>query len=92
MPTVKAYIAILLSLLAGAIAGGFVTYQPTRDKWNDLGRETGLVQGRAEVLAGLCDLAIKGPPPGQVEYSIDVKASRLSAVKDGDGVRLYCQE
>ena len=88
----KAYVAILVSLLAGAIAGGFVTYQPTRDKWQNLGREAGLVQGRAEVLAGLCDLSIKGAPPGQADYSVDVKASRLSAVRDGDGVRLYCQE
>ena len=88
----KGYILAFVSLIIGAVAGGFVTYQPTRDKWTDLGRGTGLIQGRAEVLDGLCDLANKGAPPGDADYVLDVKASRLSAIKDGDAVRLYCQE
>jgi len=90
---VKASLAILISLVVGALAGGFVTYQPTRDKWHELGREAGAVQGKAELLRDLCTFAAKGAAPdGAFDWHLDVKASRISLVQDGDAVRLFCQE
>ncbi len=84
----KVYIALLLSLLIGVVAGGFVTYQPTRDRAHSAGEGA----GREAVLRDLCALAIKGAPPGEADYTLDGEASRLSAVKDGDAVQLYCEE
>jgi len=79
-------------MLIGASLGGYVAYEQTRIKWHELGRKTGLIEGRVGVMRNLCALAIKSAPPLNADYFFDVKASRLSVIKNADGIRLYCQE
>jgi hypothetical protein len=80
-----------LTFILGLAIGVAATYEPTREKWRDIGRVSGVVEGKAEVMEGLCAFAQRGFPANASAYGFDVKADRLELYRDDDGgVRLYC--
>ncbi len=83
-------ITIGVACLATVVVS-YVTYSMTRTKWYDLGQVSGKISGKAEVMEQLCLYAEKGKPKGEVQYYLDLKASRLSLVKTGQNVTLYCE-
>ena len=80
-----------LTFLVGLGIGVAGTYLPTREKWWGLGHETGEIHGRSTVMRDLCAFARPGKPPARVDLVLDVKAERLSAVREGEGIVLWCE-
>ncbi len=83
-------VAIVATLLSGLVTG-YLVYEQTRTKWHELGRKTGQIQGKAEVMTALCKFAEQGKPPVKAGYVIAVKANQLSVIKSDDGLKLYCE-
>jgi len=88
----KTFAIISVTALISAAIGAAATYSHTRVKWHDLGQNSGEISGKAGIMRDLTPFAIKGAPPVPADYILDVKASRLSVVRDGESVRLYFQE
>jgi hypothetical protein len=84
------FVAMTAALISGVFASYF-TYTQTRTKWQELGRKTGEVQGKAEVMTALCKFAEQGKPPVKAGYVLAVKANQLSAVQSDSGLKLYCE-
>lgn len=82
-------IPVLLVVIGGLLIGGAVgaglTYSETREKWHELGRHTGIVAGRHEVMRALCDLGRKGHAGSDVAYQLEVKSEFLQVLQSKDG-------
>jgi len=89
--TMKTTLAALLVLaLAGATIAA--VYGHTRAKWRDLGRQTGIVEGRAQALEILCALAAPGELHEAPDAALEVKASAATLVRQGHFVEIRCNQ
>ena len=78
--------------IAALAASHAAVYLTTREKWHELGRNTGQIQGKAELIQALAPLATPGAPRVPPAYSLTVKTSAIHLVPDGPGYRLYVQD
>ncbi|PLX37762.1 MAG: hypothetical protein C0606_05675 [Hyphomicrobiales bacterium] len=88
----KSVVIAVIAAMIGASAGAAATYWPTREKWTEIGRTTGEVHGRAEVMQALCGFAEGGTPPDRAaDYALNVKAESLAVFRTETGLRVYCK-
>jgi len=68
------------------------TYWQTRATWWELGRQTGIIAGEAEVLRKLCTLASTTPPAAGTALGLALKAELVElAPASGGGYTIHCR-
>lgn len=91
MEQTKIWSALAIGLIIGGVGAALVTYQITKEKWFALGIDAGNVAGRAEVMQAFCEMGTTQRPVLKADYVLDVKAHRLQAVRQQDGLQIFCE-
>jgi hypothetical protein len=91
MDHARIWSALVIGMVIGGVGGALATYRVTKDKWYALGVDSGMTAGRAEVMHAFCDMGEGNAPIFKADYVLDVKAQRLQAVRQDQGLQIYCE-
>lgn len=85
----KRYLLISFVIWVVSLA---TVYIHTREKWFDLGQNSGAVAARANLVSEICMFATIHEPTNRPDLRLDVKASRLEIRRKNNLVEIHCKK